>query len=135
VADRAGLPGLLHNRHIVNFHTAERKSDAGFLAYQLRFAKFILSMYYFHFIYQRMTSDDPAEVAALARASTWQPREPNEATAEPAYPLLLAVLLIDGVAVGGLIWGLAPVVLTAWAIVPSVLPVRWPVRTPEPAVD
>ncbi|WP_203828255.1 DUF6271 family protein [Actinoplanes palleronii] len=82
VADRAGLPGLLHNRHIVNFHTAERKSDAGFLAYQLRFAKFILSMYYFHFIYQRMTNASPGDIAAIVRASTWQPREPNEATAE-----------------------------------------------------
>ncbi|MFI1996228.1 DUF6271 family protein [Actinoplanes sp. NPDC020271] len=82
VADRAGLPGLLHNRHIVNFHTAERKSDAGFLAYQMRFAKFILSMYYLHFVYQRMTTDDPADIATLVRASTWQPREPNETTAE-----------------------------------------------------
>jgi hypothetical protein len=82
VADKAGLPGVLHNRHIVNFHTAERKSDAGFLAYQMRFAKFILSMYYFHFIYQRMTTDDPADIAAIVRASTWQPREPNEAKAD-----------------------------------------------------
>ncbi|MDJ0383717.1 DUF6271 family protein [Streptomyces sp. G-G2] len=39
----ARLPGVLHNRHIVNFHTGERRSDAGFLAYQLRFAKFLLS--------------------------------------------------------------------------------------------
>ncbi|WP_122978281.1 DUF6271 family protein [Actinoplanes teichomyceticus] len=88
VAARAGLPGVLHNRHIVNFHTAERKSDAGFLAYQMRFAKFILSMYYLHFVYQRMTTDDPADIAALVRASTWQPREPNEAKAgllEAAY--------------------------------------------------
>lgn len=78
VADRARLPGVLHNRHIVNFHTGERKTDAGFLAYQMRFAKFILSMYYFHFIYQRMTNDDPATIAAIVRESTWQAREPNE---------------------------------------------------------
>ncbi|MGW1635619.1 DUF6271 family protein [Streptomyces lavendulae] len=39
----ARLPGVLHNRHIVNFHTGERRSDEGFLAYQLRFAKFLLS--------------------------------------------------------------------------------------------
>jgi hypothetical protein len=82
VAHRGRLPGVMHNRHIVNFHTAERKTDAGFLAYQLRFAKFILSMYYFHFIYQRMTDDDPAAIAAIVRASTWQPREPNEVTAD-----------------------------------------------------
>jgi hypothetical protein len=88
VAARAGLPGVLHNRHIVNFHTDERKSDEGFVAYQLRFAKFILSMYYFHFIYERMTTDDPADIAAIVRESTWQPREPNEAKAvllEQAY--------------------------------------------------
>ncbi|WP_067495306.1 DUF6271 family protein [Actinoplanes sp. TFC3] len=82
VADKAGLPGVLHNRHIVNFHTAERKSDAGFWSYQMRFAKFILSMYYFHFIYERMRTDDPAGIAAIVRASTWQPREPNEAKAD-----------------------------------------------------
>ncbi|WP_433790715.1 DUF6271 family protein [Actinoplanes sp. CA-252034] len=88
VADRAGLPGVQHNRHIVNFHTAERKTDAGFLAYQMRFAKFILSMYYFHFIYERMTTDDPAAIGAIVRASTWQPKEPNELQAhrmERAY--------------------------------------------------
>ncbi|MGW0760752.1 DUF6271 family protein [Streptomyces sp. NPDC002814] len=79
VADKARLPGVLHNRHIVNFHTSERKTDAGFLAYQLRFAKFILSMYYFHFIYQRMIDDSPAAIAAIVRESTWQNREPNEA--------------------------------------------------------
>ncbi|MBL7261632.1 DUF6271 family protein [Paractinoplanes lichenicola] len=88
VAHRAQLPAVVHNRHIVNFHTAERKTDAGFLAYQMRFAKFILSMYYFHFIYERMTGDDPAGIAEIARASTWQPREHNEAQidrAEQAY--------------------------------------------------
>ncbi len=79
VADKARLPGVVHNRHIVNFHTTERKTDAGFLAYQLRFAKFILSMYYFHFIYQRMTDDNPATIAAIVRESTWQDPEPNEA--------------------------------------------------------
>lgn len=82
VADKARLPGVLHNRHIVNFHTAERKTDAGFLAYQLRFAKFILSMYYFHFIYERMTDDDPAAIAAIVRESACRGREPNEAKIE-----------------------------------------------------
>jgi hypothetical protein len=50
----AGLPGILHNRHIVNFYTAERRTDAGFAAYQLRFVKFFLSMLYLNFIYERM---------------------------------------------------------------------------------
>ncbi|MGW5397355.1 DUF6271 family protein [Streptomyces sp. NPDC003952] len=39
----ARLPGVLHNRHIVNFHTKDRRTDAGFLAYQIRFAKFLLA--------------------------------------------------------------------------------------------
>ncbi|HEX4788614.1 MAG TPA: DUF6271 family protein [Actinospica sp.] len=50
----AGLPGVLHNRHIVNFYTEERRTDAGFAAYQLRFTKFFLSMLYLNFIYERM---------------------------------------------------------------------------------
>ncbi|MEU6852894.1 DUF6271 family protein [Actinacidiphila alni] len=50
------LPGVLHNRHIVNYYTGERRTDAGFLAYQLRFAKFFLSMLYLNFVYDRMTA-------------------------------------------------------------------------------
>ncbi|MFG3246401.1 DUF6271 family protein [Streptomyces sp. NPDC048187] len=77
----AGLPGVLHNRHIVNYHTGERRTGPGFLAYQTRFAKFLLSMLYFHHVYDRMAEagdallDEhgrarPAVVAALAREST-----------------------------------------------------------------
>ncbi|WP_406283342.1 DUF6271 family protein [Streptomyces sp. NBC_00209] len=79
VAHKSRMPAVLHNRHIVNFHTKERKSPAGFLAYQMRFVKFILSMHYFHFIYRRMTNSAPASIAAIVRESTWQNREPNEA--------------------------------------------------------
>lgn len=50
----AGLPGVLHNRHIVNYYTRERRTDSGFAAYQLRFTKFFLSMLYLNFIYGRM---------------------------------------------------------------------------------
>ncbi|MEV0578322.1 DUF6271 family protein [Streptomyces sp. NPDC050392] len=82
VADRARLPGVLHNRHIVNFHTPERKTDDGFLAYQLRFVKFILSMYYFHFVYERMTDDHPDTIAAIVRESGRQARGPAEARAD-----------------------------------------------------
>jgi hypothetical protein len=78
VADKARLPGVLHNRHIVNFHTPKRKLNAGFVAYQMRFAKFILSMHYFHFIYRRMTDHDPVTIAAIVRESIRQDREPNE---------------------------------------------------------
>ncbi|MFK0211610.1 DUF6271 family protein [Streptomyces sp. NPDC090298] len=49
----ARLPGVLHNRHIVNFHTGERRSDQGFLAYQLRFTKFLLATPYLHAVYAR----------------------------------------------------------------------------------
>ncbi|MEU3688284.1 DUF6271 family protein [Streptomyces narbonensis] len=52
----ARLPGVLHNRHIVNFHTNERRSDAGFLAYHRRLAKFFLSTPYFNGVYDRMAA-------------------------------------------------------------------------------
>ncbi|MFF8725858.1 DUF6271 family protein [Streptomyces sp. NPDC015171] len=53
----ATLPGILHNRHIENFYTPERRTDAGFLAYQNRFVKFLLSMLYFHHVYDRMAAE------------------------------------------------------------------------------
>ncbi|EDY43555.2 conserved hypothetical protein [Streptomyces sp. SPB074] len=55
----AGLPGVLHNRHIVNYYTGERRTDAGFRAYQTRFVKFLLSMAHLHPAY-----------AGLARAGS-----------------------------------------------------------------
>jgi len=56
----AALPGVLHNRNIVNFYTEERRTDSGFVAYQLRLTKFFLSMLYFNFIYERMAAAGPA---------------------------------------------------------------------------
>jgi hypothetical protein len=50
----AKLPGVQHNRNIENFYTCERRTDAGFIDYQMRFTKFFLSMLYFHFIYGKM---------------------------------------------------------------------------------
>jgi hypothetical protein len=50
----ATLPGVLHNRNIVNYYTGERRTDPGFMAYQMRFAKFFLSMLYLNFVYDRM---------------------------------------------------------------------------------
>ncbi|MGW1618524.1 DUF6271 family protein [Streptomyces sp. NPDC002172] len=50
----AALPGVLHNRNIVNYYTGERRTDSGFTAYQLRFVKFLLSMLYFNFVYEHM---------------------------------------------------------------------------------
>jgi hypothetical protein len=77
----AGLPGVLHNRHIVNYYTQERRTEAGFAAYQLRFIKFFLSMLYLNHIYTRMAEAggagllddtgrlDTAVIAGLARES------------------------------------------------------------------
>lgn len=84
----AGLPGVLHNRNIVNFYTPQRRTDAGFRAYQLRFAKFFLSMLYLNFIYERMAQAGPSlldasdhvrpdAVAELARLSAGLDRAEN----------------------------------------------------------
>jgi hypothetical protein len=84
----AGLPGILHNRHIENFHTPERRSDTGFPAYQRRFVKFLLSMLYFHHVYDRMAAEGdrlldetlrvrPDAVTALLRESTGLDRAEN----------------------------------------------------------
>ena len=84
----AGLPGVVHNRNIVNFYTAERRTDAGFHAYHLRFAKFFLSMLYLNFIYERMEQAGssmldrqecvrPDAVAGLARLSAGLDRTAN----------------------------------------------------------
>jgi hypothetical protein len=54
VVYNAKLPGVQHNRNIVNFYTPERRTESGFIAYQMRLVKFFLSMLYLHFIYRRM---------------------------------------------------------------------------------
>jgi len=82
------LPGVLHNRHVVNYHTADRKTDEAFLAYHPRLVKFFLSMLYLHFIYDRMGAagarllDDHYRVQApllveIVRESTRLDTEPN----------------------------------------------------------
>ncbi|MEV6845979.1 DUF6271 family protein [Actinoplanes sp. NPDC051411] len=48
------LPGVLHNRHVINYHTPDRKADEAFYVYHLRLVKFFLSMLYLHEIYARM---------------------------------------------------------------------------------
>ncbi|MFD5315856.1 DUF6271 family protein [Streptomyces sp. NPDC127098] len=84
----SGLPGLLHNRHIVNAYTRERRTPAGFRAYQLRVVKFFLSMLYFNAIYARMAEaggellDEahrarPALIARFARESAGLDRKAN----------------------------------------------------------
>ena len=67
----AHLPGVLHNRHIVNYYTGERRSDSGFLAYQVRLAKFLLSTRYLNVVYARMAQAGEALLDAdgLVRAS------------------------------------------------------------------
>ncbi|MFD0077244.1 DUF6271 family protein [Streptomyces sp. NPDC127166] len=84
----ARLPGVLHNRHIVNFHTGERRSDSGFLAYQLRFTKFLLATPHLHSVYAgtKAAGDSLLDagggiradaVAALVRESTRLDRAEN----------------------------------------------------------
>jgi hypothetical protein len=75
VVHTAELPGVLHNRNIVNFYTGERRTDPGFMAYQLRFVKFFLSMLYFNRVYDEMARagasllDDRGRVRASAVAA------------------------------------------------------------------
>ncbi|MGW4318519.1 DUF6271 family protein [Streptomyces sp. NPDC004684] len=84
----ATLPGILHNRHIENFHTPERRTDTGFHAYQLRFVKFLLSMLHLHHVYDRLAAEGPAlldehqrirteRVAGLLRESARTDRADN----------------------------------------------------------
>ncbi|MFE5795974.1 DUF6271 family protein [Streptomyces sp. NPDC056503] len=86
----ARLPGVLHNRHIVNYYTGERRSDAGFLAYQLRFAKYLLASAHLEAVYTGLAAAGdtlldptgkvrPSAVAALARESTLLDPAGNEA--------------------------------------------------------
>ncbi|MEU9709927.1 DUF6271 family protein [Streptomyces sp. NPDC047967] len=67
LAHDARLPGLEHNRHIVNFHTEERRTDAGFLAYQVRFAKFLLAKAYLNTVYARTAAAGEALLDAEGR--------------------------------------------------------------------
>ncbi|MFF2040587.1 DUF6271 family protein [Kitasatospora sp. NPDC058170] len=48
------LPGVVHKRHIVNYYTPERRIGAGFINYQMRFVKFLLSMLYLYPVYGGM---------------------------------------------------------------------------------
>ncbi|MFE9372826.1 DUF6271 family protein [Streptomyces sp. NPDC006711] len=50
----ATLPGVVHNRNIVNYYTPERRTGPGFTAYQLRWTKFLLSMLYLYPVYTEM---------------------------------------------------------------------------------
>ncbi|WP_030213002.1 DUF6271 family protein [Streptomyces sp. NRRL WC-3626] len=85
----AALPGVLHNRHIENYYTGERRTHAGFLAYQTRFVKFLLSMLYLHYVYERMADAgdtlldesgrlDPVPFAAFLAESVRLDRTGNE---------------------------------------------------------
>ncbi|GGV26101.1 hypothetical protein GCM10010495_47470 [Kitasatospora herbaricolor] len=88
VVRHAPLPAVVHNRHIVNYYTAERRTGAGFIAYQLRFVKFLLSMLYFHPVYFDLEAAGPAllderhrvragEIAGFARRVAGADRAEN----------------------------------------------------------
>jgi hypothetical protein len=85
----AGLPGVVHNRNLVNVNTPERRTELGFKAYHLRLAKSFLSMLYLNFIYERMAEagakllDDDGHVRSdavieLARQSAELDRAEND---------------------------------------------------------
>jgi hypothetical protein len=82
------LPGVLHNRHVVNYHTPDRKADESFHIYHLRLVKFFLSMLYLHDIYASMGAagerllDENHRIrvpllADMVRASSTQDTAPN----------------------------------------------------------
>ncbi|MFF8774321.1 DUF6271 family protein [Kitasatospora sp. NPDC015120] len=48
------MPGVVHNRHIVNYYTPERRTGAGFIPYQMGFVKLLLSMLYLYPVYGGM---------------------------------------------------------------------------------
>lgn len=88
VVRHAPLPAVVHNRHIVNFYTAERRTGSGFTAYQLRFVKFLLSMLYLHPVYFDLEEAGPAlldaqhhvdaaQIAGFARRTAGADRTEN----------------------------------------------------------
>lgn len=88
VVRNAQLPAVVHNRHIVNFYTAERRTGSGFTAYQVRFVKFLLSMLYLQPVYFDLEEAGPAlldpqhqvraaAIAGFARRSAGADRTEN----------------------------------------------------------
>ncbi|MFE2107070.1 DUF6271 family protein [Kitasatospora sp. NPDC059463] len=84
----AGLPGVTHNRNVINHYTPERRTDAGFTAYQLRYTKFLLSMLYLYPVYDALEEAGgslldaehhlrPATVARAARRAAGADRSEN----------------------------------------------------------
>ena len=84
----APLPGVVHNRNIVNYYTPERRTGAGFTAYQLRFTKFLLSMLYLYPVYDALMESEgslldeqhhlnAAAIAGFARLSAGTDRADN----------------------------------------------------------
>ncbi|WP_353946867.1 DUF6271 family protein [Streptomyces sp. HUAS MG91] len=85
VVHAAALPGVLHNRHIVNHHTPDRRTDEAFLAYQVRLAKYVLAVPRLHGIHTALGAAGPelldddgrirtAAVADPVRLSAADPR-------------------------------------------------------------
>ncbi|MER5950417.1 DUF6271 family protein [Streptomyces sp. NPDC001904] len=85
VVHDAALPGVLHNRHIVNHHTSDRRTDEAFLAYQVRLAKYFLAVPRLHAIHTALAAAGPdlldgdgrvrtAAVADQVRLSAADPR-------------------------------------------------------------
>ncbi|WP_409062363.1 DUF6271 family protein [Streptomyces sp. SYP-A7185] len=70
LAHTAVLPGVHHNRHIVNHHTPHRRTDAGFLAYQVRLAKYVLAVPRLHEIHTALRAPEAGLVDHEGRLRT-----------------------------------------------------------------
>ncbi|GAA4833263.1 DUF6271 family protein [Kitasatospora terrestris] len=69
VVHHARLPGVLHNRHIVNFHTGERRTASGHTAYHLRLARFLLLSGRLAHLYDALAAlTDPLDAGPVASA-------------------------------------------------------------------
>ncbi|MER5888199.1 DUF6271 family protein [Streptomyces sp. NPDC001941] len=66
----ARLPAVLHNRHIVNHHTPERRTGDGFLAYQVRLAKYFLAVPALHAVHTGMAARGTALLDAAGHLRT-----------------------------------------------------------------
>ncbi|RKE17000.1 DUF6271 family protein [Streptomyces sp. TLI_171] len=93
VLHHAALPGVLHNRHIVNFHTGERRTGSGRTAYHLRLSRFLLLAGCLDGIYTALAGSElldpdgrlrPQAVAAAVRRAP-DPDPERLTTVERAY--------------------------------------------------
>ncbi|MFE6886774.1 DUF6271 family protein [Streptomyces sp. NPDC057694] len=82
----ATLPGVLHNRHIVNHHTPDRRTDAAFLAYQVRLAKYFLAVPRLHEVHTALATAGPDLLDEHGRIRTAAVADPVRLSAADPRP-------------------------------------------------